>query len=100
VCPDLLADVKKTMPNFQLIQVFSESAPSFVGNHTEKGFIDEKLIRKYCLDFAEREFYVSGPEPMVDAFKLILDFMGVRGEHVHQDWFPGYENEFVKPPKK
>ena len=35
--------------------------------------------------------YVSGPEPMVEAFASVLDELGVTKENLKTDYFPGYE---------
>lgn len=57
--------------------------------YTEKeGFIDKEMIKKRVPDYKDRVFYISGPEPMVDAFKKILVSMGVK--RVKTDFFPGY----------
>lgn len=52
--------------------------------------IDEKKIRQLIPDLSQSIFYVSGPEPMVDSLGKTLTSMGVRGENLKQDWFPGY----------
>lgn len=94
VCPNLLNEVRDAMKHFKLVRVYSEEPPSFIDEHVETGLIDEKLINKYLPDLQDREFFVSGPEPMVDSFKQMLDFMGVRDNHIHQDWFPGYTERY------
>lgn len=94
VCSQLLEESKRKMPNFQLIRVYSEQPPSFIDEHVETGLIDEKLLSKYISDPHDREYYVSGPEPMVDSFEQILKFLGIRENHIHQDWFPGYTEKY------
>jgi ferredoxin-NADP reductase len=53
------------------------------------GFIDEKLIRSAVPDFAERTFYISGPQSMVDAERKLLRRMGVPFWRIKTDFFPG-----------
>jgi ferredoxin-NADP reductase/Na+-translocating ferredoxin:NAD+ oxidoreductase RnfD subunit len=53
------------------------------------GFIDEQLIRSAVPDFAERIFYVSGPQSMVDAERRLLRDMGVPFWRIKTDFFPG-----------
>lgn len=36
--------------------------------------------------------YISGPEPMVEAITLIVKRLGVSGDHIQTDFFPGYDN--------
>ncbi|OGE65064.1 hypothetical protein A3I48_02790 [Candidatus Daviesbacteria bacterium RIFCSPLOWO2_02_FULL_36_7] len=58
---------------------------------TEKGqYIDETMIKKQIPDFKDRIFYISGPHSMVDAFEKTLKEMGVSGQQLKVDFFPGY----------
>ncbi len=52
--------------------------------------IDEEAIRNATNDMAHTIFYVSGPEPMVEAFEAMLYKMGIDREKVKRDYFPGY----------
>lgn len=52
--------------------------------------IDETTIRQEVPDFKERIFYVSGPEPMVQAMTKLLAGLGVSRRHIKRDYFPGY----------
>jgi ferredoxin-NADP reductase len=54
------------------------------------GFIDENLIRARVPDYAQRLFYISGPQGMVDAFTTLLRSMGVSPFNIHTDYFPGF----------
>ena len=53
--------------------------------------IDEAAIRAAVPDLAKPVFYISGPEPMVEAFEKMLKGMGVPDDHVKHDYFPGYD---------
>lgn len=53
------------------------------------GFVDEAMIREHLPDFAERTFYVSGPQPMVSATRSTLRRMGVPARRIKTDFFPG-----------
>lgn len=55
--------------------------------------LDEKKIREFVPDLGKPIFYVSGPEPMVEALGKTLKDMGVPADHLKQDWFPGYPAE-------
>ena len=61
------------------------------------GKIDEAALLECAPDLTDRIAFVSGPEPMVEAFKPRLVKMGVAAENIHQDWFPGYEDDFSGP---
>lgn len=53
--------------------------------------IGESAIKDALRDFNDPLFYISGPKPMVDAFKNMLQGMGISQEHIKLDYFPGYE---------
>lgn len=53
--------------------------------------IDKEAIKKEVADLSAPIFYVSGPEPMVEAFDKILRDMGVGEGHIKRDYFPGYD---------
>lgn len=59
-------------------------------NTDKQGFIDEKMIRREAPDFKERTFYLSGPHSMVDVFEKTLKKMGIQGNQIKIDFFPGY----------
>lgn len=68
-------------PSFKIEYVFSPER------------IDEIKIRSVVPDVTKPEFYISGPEPMVDAMTELLTKMGVPQTKIKQDWFPGYPAE-------
>jgi ferredoxin-NADP reductase len=52
--------------------------------------ITEQVIRTVIPDPSRPMFYVSGPEPMVEAVGQMVAAMGIPAAHVKQDFFPGY----------
>ena len=52
--------------------------------------IDENVIRSEIPDFAERVFYISGSEPMVQGISKMLVAMGILRRRIRRDFFPGY----------
>lgn len=76
-----LEELAGTNPNFKIHYIFSPA------------HIDETKIRELIPDLQKPIFYVSGPEPMVDALGEMLKKMGVADNHLKQDWFPGYPAE-------
>lgn len=65
-------------------------------NTDQMGFIDEKVIKEIVADWQERMFYVSGPEPMVEAFEKMLYRMGLKKSQVKRDYFEGYSETHQK----
>lgn len=53
--------------------------------------IDEQAIRSLISDIRSPIYYVSGPEPMVEAMEAMLYKIGVPKENVQRDYFPGYK---------
>lgn len=53
--------------------------------------IDEAALKAAAAKLTDPIYYVSGPEPMVEAFKTTLETMGIDEEHARYDYFPGYE---------
>lgn len=72
------------------IYVLTDTENIPVGWRGKVGFIDEQMIRKEVPDFKERIFYISGPHSMVDAFEKTLKNMGIPGNQIQTDYFPGY----------
>lgn len=91
VYADLFHQAESTMPAFKLVQVVDQAPADWAG---ETGQITDELIKKYVPDLAAPIFYVSGPEPMVDAFEPRLQKLGITKTHLRQDWFPGYVDRF------
>ncbi|MBP7831956.1 MAG: oxidoreductase [Candidatus Pacebacteria bacterium] len=52
--------------------------------------INAEMIREKLPDFAERYFYLSGPNGMVESYKKMLSDLGVPRKQVKVDYFPGY----------
>ena len=55
--------------------------------------IDEQTIQELIPDLKKPLFYVSGPEPMVEAIGKMLQQLGVPQKRIKQDWFPDYPAE-------
>ncbi len=79
VYKSLLEELTKKHPTF-MIEYFVSPAK-----------IDEKAIRGAVPDLQKPIFYVSGPEPMVEAFEKLLIEMGIPDPHIKRDYFPGYD---------
>lgn len=89
---DLWDSAKHELKDFKLVNTLVDQVPA--GWQGETGMVDEAMIKRACGDVTGKEFYISGPEPMVEAFKPKLVGMGIHEEDIHQDWFPGYSEKF------
>lgn len=90
----LWAKANNEMPYFTFVQTLVDEVPKGWGGET--GLVDEAMIKRAVKDIANKHFYVSGPEPMVQAFHEKLIGMGIPEDHLHQDEFPGYDDSFFK----
>lgn len=53
--------------------------------------ITEDSIKSLAPDLSEYAFFVSGPEPMVEAMEKMLAGMGIADDKIKRDYFPGYD---------
>jgi ferredoxin-NADP reductase len=66
--------------------------PSLVVRHVvSPEHITKDVIRAVAPDPASPVFYVSGPEPFVQAVEGMLAGLGVPDASIKRDYFPGYE---------
>jgi ferredoxin-NADP reductase len=72
----------KTIP---VVTDLSYQAPSVV---TAK--FDATAVKQLVPDFAERTFFISGPNAMVDGTKSYLHELGIGSTHIKTDHFSGY----------
>lgn len=56
----------------------------------EVGMIDLEMIQKHVLDYRKRQFYISGPDGMVQANKKMLRNIGIPRDQIKTDYFAGY----------
>ncbi len=55
------------------------------------GHLEEEDVKRGVPDYKQRLFYVSGPEPMVEATTKILREQGIPPWRIKRDFFPGYQ---------
>lgn len=53
--------------------------------------IDQTALETAGAKLHDPIYYISGPEPMVEAFEKVLDAMGIDDAHKRFDYFPGYD---------
>ncbi len=56
----------------------------------EVGYLNEEIIQKHIHDYKERTYYLSGPQGMVDAYKALIEKMGISKRNIIKDYFPGF----------
>jgi len=58
--------------------------------HGERGYITDDMVTRRVPDYAERLFYISGPQPSVVAISDELRRLGVPRRRIKTDYFSGY----------
>ncbi len=82
-----LEEISRQMPTFSLVNVLSSPEPGWKG---EKGKLNEELLRRWVPNLDQRLFWISGPPPMVTAYKELITHAGVKDEAIRIDNFTGY----------
>ena len=54
------------------------------------GRITVEQLKAEVPDYRRSEFYISGPDAMVDGFKESLSQLGIKGSQIKTDYFPGF----------
>lgn len=68
----------------KLVPVFSNPEP---GQKGEKGYIDGELIKRFAPDYAERDVYICGPQPMMDSVITDLRTTKLPTDRLHYERF-------------
>lgn len=53
------------------------------------GYVDKQMLRESVPDYRKCTFYVSGPNAMVTSVQDTLKSLGISGDHIKTDFFPG-----------
>ncbi len=83
-------DTAESELGIKVFHVITDGLTSDLSSRFRTGFITGDLIRAEIPDFIERQFYISGPHGMVNAFENTLQKMGVKKSQIKIDFFPGF----------
>jgi ferredoxin-NADP reductase len=56
----------------------------------EVGFMDQKMVEKYLKNPKDYQFYLSGPNAMVNNYQKMIGQMKVPANQIKTDYFPGF----------
>jgi ferredoxin-NADP reductase len=85
---DIFEEARRKI-NLKPIYVVEQEGTSKVSlDHV--GRIDAELIKREVPDYKERIFYISGPRSLITVFEKVLGSMGVSGQRIKTDFFPGF----------
>jgi predicted ferric reductase len=83
-----LESIVAASPRTKLTHVISTMPPDNEKNPGyEYGFVDEARFKRLVPDFMERDMYICGPPPMMDAFRKMLKTNGAPRAQVHFEKF-------------
>lgn len=68
----------------RIVPVFSNAPESYSG---ERGYIDGKRITRLVPDFAERDVYICGPQPMMDSVISDMEASDLPNDQLHYERF-------------
>lgn len=68
----------------KLVPVFSSPSPGFDG---ETGYVDAARLERLVPDFAERDVYICGPQPMMDSIITDLRATSLPADQLHFERF-------------
>ena len=54
------------------------------------GYVTDALIKKEIPDYKEREWYLSGPNTLVEDYSWVIRKAGVPRKNIKKDYFPGF----------
>ncbi len=73
--------------NLKTVYVATQGDANWTG---KTGYITEQMIQQEVGDYLNRDFYISGPEAMVENYEKLLAGLSVDKNKIHTDYFPGY----------
>ena len=56
----------------------------------ESGLITKEMLEKNISEHKKCEYYLSGPNAMVESYKNMIKNTGVKTSQIHTDYFPGF----------
>ncbi len=82
------AQLAQDNPNFKYIETLTAFTPD--DWNSERGRIDEAMVKRYVTNINSPIYYLSGPEDMVKAMRNLLITMDVDEDSIRSEEFPGY----------
>lgn len=74
-------------PTFRYVEVFEVPDPGWTG---PVGYITADIVREHVDVSGSRHWIVSGPPPMLNAMRSVVETLGIAPEHVSYEAFSGY----------
>lgn len=85
---DVFADAEKI--GLKSVYILSDKTKVPQNWAGKVGRLDEAMLSEIVPDYKDRLFYISGPNAMVDAYKILLRKVGIPHGNIVTDYFPGF----------
>ncbi|MBV1881247.1 MAG: iron-sulfur cluster-binding domain-containing protein [Pseudomonadales bacterium] len=82
-----LNDTKMKTRNNLVNNQTNDNAPSVILHDSIDGRLNEKTIREYCPDLADRSIYICGSHKFTSGINQILSDIGIEKEAIHSEAF-------------
>lgn len=79
-----LGSLERRLPNLKVVHVLTKPSPAWTG---ERGFIDREKLERFSPAGVRVEYFICGPDPMMDAVERALRDMGVPAGDYHSERF-------------
>lgn len=76
-----------SVQGIETVHVFETPSDDVLPHET--GFITEEMLKRYVSEWNTATYYISGPPPLVNAYKKLLRNIGVSRSRIVTDYFPG-----------
>ena len=88
---DELPKLAQQYPQFNYTYVVTEPEPNW---HGDIGYVTKKIFDEVFGHY-DRQFYICGPQPFIEASQKILSEAGVGEDRVHIDYWKFYPKKLT-----
>ena len=81
-------DAERPIPSLAVNMTITDPSPDWKGL---SGRVNGEMIKSTVPQWAERVYYVSGPQPMVESMTALLKEMGLDQSQIKHEYFTGYK---------
>ena len=87
---DIFSQAEKNL-NFQTIYLLTQGGKLPKPYQYESGRLDTDMLKKHAKDYAQSDYYISGPSQMVDSYiHLLKHQLNIPSSQIKTDYFPGF----------
>ncbi len=85
---DELVEMQRANPRLAVNMTITNPSPEWKGL---SGRVNAEMIKSTVPQWADRVYYVSGPQPMVESMTALLKEMGLDQSQIKHEYFTGYK---------